>query len=471
MTPQATQTPPAKSHPFQFSPIGPVATATLGELVKHLEAEVQKLNAEQITSRTLKRTLDFLQKSIGVDIAANDEQLPMSVLKTVRLLFLTDLDSNRNVLRLLTPPETVDEATMEFSGVTTIPRDADASALIEKLCESLALEIDPSRIRMQQQMLRRRDKHSIAEELLLHVERTNDEVSLILREAFGTDETLLVSAFSSLVAPMDQFRVELSEGKTAPANEAMYTYLQTLPFRHFIQHYPKQLEATRICGGIGSIQDEAERFCEVAAHGAQHHHGPASRVFSFNTSDHLLLEHPEEVRALVHKATGIPTTVRQLQAHRDRVKPLLISYAYRSFDCTDPDATILSVYDVVAAFCSFRYQQENGRDYKPYWHGQTDQGKNPQRLFDKGLSDEQPHQHQGVMQIYLDRFYEYRAAFTGTIGSYRAWMDYQVAVLGAYQSVLDLKDVAAITTGLTTLDFYRLNLAKDLALTHYRLDQ
>lgn len=205
-----------------------------------------------------------------------------------------------------------------------------------------------------------------------------------------------------------------------------------------------------------------------AARGAQRHHGPASRVFSVNTFHHLLLEHPEDMCDLVLKATSIPTTIRQLQAHRDRVRSLLISYAHRSLDCTDTDSTVLSVYDVLAAFCSFRYQQESGGDYKPYWHGQTDQGKNPQRLFDRGLSDEQPCQHQGVMQIYLNRFYEYQAAFNGTISSYRAWMNYQVAVLGAYQSVLELKDIAAIAAGLNALNFYCVNLAKDLVIDHYR---
>jgi hypothetical protein len=360
---------------------------------------------------------------------------------------------------------------MEFSTVTTVPRDTDAHALIQTLCDSLAMEIDPSSLSTLKQTIFRRDKHSVAEELLLHVERTNDEVSQILHDAFGMKEALLVSAFDSITEPLDQFRVELMEEMSPSATEAMYIYLQTLPFRHFIQHYPRHLEATRIHGEIGSIQDDAERFCRAAAHGAQYHHGPADRVFSLGTFHHLLLEHSEAICELVQKATGIPTTARQLQAHRDRVRPLLTSYAYRSFDCTDPDSTVLCVYDVVAAFCSFRYQQENGDDYKPYWHGQTDQGKNPQRLFDKGLSDVQPYQHQGVMQIYLNRFYEYQAVFTGSISSYQAWMRYQVAVLGAYQSVLDLKNIAAIATGLNTLNFYCVNLAKDLVIDHYRMNR
>lgn len=443
----------------------------LGELINVLNSEIDKPSGELITLRSLKRTLDFVEKSIGIQVAGRNQLLPLPALKTIRLLFLADHNHSRNVFRLLGPPQAGGQASMEFSTVTTIPRDADASSLIQALCQSLLLEIDPSRVHMFSQMLPRREDHSVAEKLLLHVERTNDEVSQILRGAFGPNEALLASAFASLSTPLKQFRVELKEGNIPPANEAMYTDLQTLSFRHFIYHYPKHLVATRIQGKVGCIKEDAERFCQVAARGAQRHHGPASRVFSVNTFHHLLLEHPEDMCDLVLKATGIPTTIRQLQAHSDRVRALLISYAHRSLDCTDTDSTVLSVYDVAAAFCSFRYQQENGGDYKPYWHGQTDQGKNPQRLFDRGLTDEQPYQHQGVMQIYLNRFYEYQAAFNGTVSSYRAWMSYQVAVLGAYQSVLELKDIAAIAAGLNALNLYCINLAKDLVIDHYRGEQ
>lgn len=456
---------------FHFSPCAAARTATLADLIDALNIELVKENGELITTRSLKRTLEFVRSTIGVDVSGREQSLPLPVLKTIRLLFLADHNHSKNVLRLLSPPQLEDLASMEFSTVTTVPRDTDAYELIQTLCDSLALEIDPSRLSTLKQMLSRRDKHSVAEELLLHVERTNDEVSQILHDAFGVKEALLVSAFDSISEPLDQFRVELMEEMSPSAAEAMYIYLQTLPFRHFIQHYPRHLEETRIHGAIGDIQDDANRFCELAAHGAQYHHGPADRVFSISTFHYLLLEHSEAMCELVQKATGIPTTVRQLQAHRDRVRPLLVSYAYRSFDCTDPDATVLTVYDVVAAFCSFRYQQERGQDYKPYWHGQTDQGKNPQRLFDKGLSDARPYQHQGVMQIYLNRFYEYQAIFTGTIGSYQAWMRYQIAVLGAYRSVLDLKNITAITTGLNTLNLYCVNLAKDLAIDHYRMNR
>ncbi|CAD0303612.1 hypothetical protein LYZ86_11000 [Xanthomonas hortorum pv. cynarae] len=468
---EANQPEPAKSLPFQFCPIAPSETATLSELVKHLDTEVQKVSAEPVTSRTLKRTLDFLQKSIGVCIAGNNEPLQMSTLKTIRLLFLTDLGSDRNLFRLLTPPEADDEATMEFSTATTIPRDQEASKLIQGLTANLALEIEPVRVQMLSRLLGDREAHSLAEKLLLHVERTNDEVSATLREGLFGDDTLLALAFGHMAKLMDQFRVQQKEELNTPANEAMYTYLLTLPFRHFIQHYPKHLEHTRIQLDIGDIRNDAEHFCRLASGDSQWHHGPSNRVFSVNTFHHLLLECPDQMCDLVSKATSTATTIKQLRGHEDRAKRLLISYEYRSFDCNDPDAAMLTVYDIVAAFSSFRYQQADGQEYKPYWHGQTDQGKSPQRLFDKGMHPKDPHQHQGVAQIYLNRFYEYQAAFNGTTRSYRARLQYQTARLQAYQSALELKDIAAISMALTTLNFYCVGAAKDYVIEHLTMNR
>ena len=438
---------------------------TLRELMTDIEAELEKENGEPITTKSLKRTIDFLRSSISLSINSKQKSIPLLALKTVRLVFLTDLISKRNVIRMLSPPQTADEATMEFSTVTTAPRDREASEIIETLAATLVLEIDPARVSMFSRLIGEAENQSVTEKLLLHAERTNDEVAHILRDGLSGTQCSLSASYEHMANQLDMFRIERSEECRTPANEALYCYLQTLSFRHFIAHYPRRLQETLIKAEIGDIRGEAERFCRVVAGDARWHHGPDDRVFSANTSHHLLDEWPEEVSHLVHSATGIPTTSRQLRPHAKRCKAVLASYAYRSFDCTDSNAPILSVYDVIAALASSRYQQEEGEDYKPYWPGQTDQGKSPQRLFDKGLAPDDPHQHQGVLQIYLNRFYEYQASFNGTTNSNHAWMRYQMALHRAYQSILDLQDIVAITMGLTALSFYCVNQANNFVRT------
>ncbi|MEN5285917.1 hypothetical protein ABE494_08205 [Stenotrophomonas lactitubi] len=454
---------------FQFSKESVDATGTLSELIASLNIEIVKMNGELITRRSLQRTLNFLQSSIGVKVISTKQLLPVATLKTIRLLFLSDQSHKRNVLQLLSPPKDESKAFMEFSTTTTLPRDNEASSLIQTLCDSLAIEIDPSRLETISQVIPQRKDHSFAEELLLHAGRATDEVSRIVYEAFFYDDELLASATSALTRPLEQPSFDLIEGNTPQAHEAMYVYLQTLSFRHFVLHYPRHLEETRVEIKIGSIRELAVRFCRMATHPARAHYGPGARVFSISTYHYLLLEYPEEMCVLVHEATSIPTSVDQLQSHEDRAKALLMSYSLRTFDCADPDALVLSVYDVVAAFSSFCYQQKHGHKYKPYWHGQKDQGEDPKRLFKKGLNKDDPHQHQGVIQIYLNRFYEYRASFHGRTASHRAWMNYQITVLRAYHLMLDRKDITAITIGLPVLSFYCVAAAQDFVFDHSRL--
>ncbi|MCO7500271.1 hypothetical protein NJG17_10205 [Stenotrophomonas maltophilia] len=471
MAKESTQLASTKNLSFEFGHRDVDETATLSDLMKHLDVELSKANGEPVTSRTLKRTLTFLQKSIGVDVSDKDQPLSIAILKTVRLLFLTDLNSTRNVFSLLAPPKTAADATMEFSTVTTVPRDSEASEIISRLTEILASEIEPARVRMFSKLVGDRDAHSVAEKLLLHVEQTNDVVREVLRDGLGGGDPLLAVAFDHLAQLLSAIRIEQSQDMQPQAIEAMYVYLQTLPFRHFIQHHSQHLDRTRIKLEIGDIRDDAERFCSLASHDSKWSQGPTVRVFSVNTFHQLLLECPDAMCQLVQKATGIATTIKQLRGHEDRAKRLLISYAYRSFDCTDPEAVLLTVFDVIAALASFRYQQAEGDAYKPYWHGQTDQGKDPQRLFDKGLDPDDPHQHQGVMQIYLNRFYEYQASFEGTIESHHAWMRYQTAMLHAFQSALELNDIAAVCMALSALNYVCVLNAKDCVIEHLSGDR
>ncbi|WP_447897123.1 hypothetical protein [Stenotrophomonas sepilia] len=460
---QSTST---KTASFEFSAGDVAETSTLNDLVHQLDAELQKVNGEAISMRSLKRTLDFLQASIGISIDDKHEQVPLSTLRTVRLLFLLSQQSSRNVFRLLAPPDTNASATMEFSTATTIPCDSESSEIIQRLIQALEPSIDPTLVQLFSRLTGGPEDHSPTENILLLVEHTNDEVRHSLRDGQCEGEASLRVAFDHLAKLLEHRRFKKAQEWVTPANEALYVYLKTLAFRHFVQHHTHHLAKTRIRMTIGNIREDAIRLCRLTVDGPQQIRNPTDRLFSVNNFHHIALGWPDSICALIHKATGIATTTRQLKSHVVRAKVLLASYAFRSFDCTDPDATVLTVYDVVAALSSFRYQQEVGDEYKPYWHGQTDQGKNPQRLFDKGLDAKNPHQHQGVMHIYLNRFYEYQASFEGNTESHRAWMRYQSAILSSYQSAFELNDIVSSILALKAIDLLAIMEAKDLAISN-----
>ncbi|WP_442682288.1 hypothetical protein ACSBPQ_11585 [Stenotrophomonas sp. JC08] len=355
---------------------------------------------------------------------------------------------------------------MEFSTGTTIPRDKDAAALITSLTQSLSIEVDPVKLKLFYRMLGNKDLHTSAEKLLLHSERTNDEVRHILTsEIFGDDHTL-ASAYSKLSKRLDSIGFRRTADSDTPANEALFVYLETLAFQHFARHYPSHLKETRIKKEIGQIEEPMESFCRLVSEETNTHISPSTRMFSVNKFHSLVFDWPKEIAELVKAATGFDTSSLLMKKNTVRSRALLASYAYRSFDSSDHDAKILSVHDIVAALCSFRYQQEAGDDYKPYWHGQGEQGKDPQRLFDKGLRSNDPHQHQGVIQIYLNRFYEFQASFKGTTHSHHAWMQFQTSRLQAYLRLVEINDIVSLANGVIGMNFLCIDMAKDIMIEH-----
>ncbi|MGY1530867.1 hypothetical protein [Luteimonas sp. A649] len=439
---------------------------TLRDLIANLNAQHAKASGEPITPKSLKRTLVFISQAIGIEVASADQELPLSTLRTIKMFYVEDANSNSNVIRLLAPPSSSDGATMEFSTVTTIPRDRDASALIRSMVQILSIDIDPEKIKLFSRMLGDKKLHTTAEKLLLHAEHANDQVTHILTGELAGNHEKLARAYRTLSDLMDSIHIRRTDESTTAASESAFVYLETLAFRHFVQKYPRHAEEIRIKHDIGDFYEGASKLCALVSEDRHSELSPFDQQFTLNNFHHLVLGWPKEVTSLVKVATGFETTPRQLEDHIIRAKALLSSYAYRSLDSTDADASILSVCDIVAALCSFRYQQKVRTEYKPYWHGQVDQGKDPQRLFDKGLRKSDPHQHQGVLQIYLNRFYEFQAAFTGTTEVHQAWVQYQGSRTKAYLRIIQLNDIVAMVTGVMGINFLCLDKAKDIVIDH-----
>ncbi len=445
-------------------------TSTLGSLINELNAQYIKKGGEPIAARDLRRTLDFLEQAIDVKVKDSTQRVPFSTLKTIKLLYVTDANSGKHLLNLVAPPNE-GEATMEFSTGTTIPRDKKSAALINSLTKNLSIEVDPAKLRLFYNMLGNKELQTSAEKILLHSERVNDEARHILTSSIRGDDYTLACAYTKLSKLLNSLGVRRNSDLKTHAHEALFIYLETLAFRHFVHHFPLHLNETRIKKEIGQTKEIMENFFRILRKEANAHHSPSTKIFSINNFHHLVFGWPKEVAALVKAATGFDTSPLLLKKNTVRSRALLTSHAYRSFDCCDPDAQVISIHDIVAALCSFRYQQEAGDDYKPYWHGQSEQGKDPQRLYDKGFRKNDPHQHQGVIQIYLNRFYEFQASFQGTTQSHHAWMQLQISRLRAYFRLVEVNDIVGFVTGVTAMNFDFMDMAKDIAIKHLNHDK
>lgn len=441
-------------------------TSTANDLIRELNDKHARRSGEEITFESLRELLKFIDASIGIKVSNGDQPLPIDTIRTIKLLFLANERDGRHMYRLLAPPGS--KPTMEFSTATTVSRDSKASELIASLIHSLSKEVDPTRLERLSELLGAEEFKTTAEKLVILAGRTSDHVERILTSSLGGDGQLLAEAYEELADDLESIGFQEREHPHHSASEAMLMYLETLAFRHFVLHYPQHLKATLVATALGASPKVLEAYCKSIRIEERLRPNPYVKSFSVNSFHHLVLCSPKEITAAVRAATSLNGRSDSIIKNTARAKALLMTYAYRSLNISDPDDPILSVCDIVSALCSFHYQQRTGGPYEPYWHGQKTQGSDPQRHFDKGLRKQHPHQHQGVAQIYLNRFYEYRAAFSGTTQSYHSWMEYQVSRLSAYMHASKTNDISTFIDGIHRVDALGIDHAHEIAIRNAR---
>lgn len=454
-------------HAFRFNYTRKDSVGTIEELIEELNIEYPKMNGENINMESLAGALRFIKGTTGQRISDQYEKLPISTIKLIKLLYVENEKSGMHLFRLLSSPGELSIPTMEFSTGTTISRDISTANLIDSIASKLSLEIPEDKLDLFRKMIGDDEKKSSSEKLLRHIERANDVIQRIFTDRIVDDDLGMAGAYRALSRYVASHDIRGVPGAVTPLNEAVFVHIETLALQHFILHHKEHLERIRIEGKIGSITSDLFRFCETLAEQFEVPKvDPFEGIFSVKNFHHVVMAYPSEFASLVKSATGLDTRKKRLYENTARSRAILVSHVYRSFDENDPDAPVISLVDIIAALCSFRVQQEIKTQYSPYWHGQKSQGADPQRLFDKGLRVRDPHQHQGVFQIYYYRFLEYRAEFSGTSSSHNAWMAFQLSRLDAYLRIVRLNGIIRIFTASTAFDYLCMERAMEIAMNY-----
>lgn len=443
-------------------------TGTISELLTEINRGYNPRSGEPANFKSLKPTRDLINKVTRINFRRATDQIPLSALKTIKLLFMTNHESKQmNLFSRIEPPAISGKPTMDSATGTSIARDKDGAAVIQTLSSQLALEIEADKLESFHDLLKNSGKRSAAEELNAHIERTNDEIYRLLTSRLGNDNIRLANACYRLAKKIDDVRYTKAEDAgPLPLNEAIFAHLQGLGFVHFALHHRDFIKKIRVSQTIHSIDTEVNALCQTLSDVKGATILPDERTFSVNNFHHLVAGYHLEFASLIRAATKLDTRKQTLFENTLRAKRILASHGYRCYEETDLDAQLLSVFDIVAALCSVRYQQEVKTEYEPKWVGQVSQGKNPQRHFDKAIDLDDPYQHQGVFQIYAYRFSEYLAAFTKKTESNNAWMAYQVSRFDAYTEILQLNDLNGIVASAHHFDEVCMQEAMSIADTY-----
>ena len=454
------------NHTSRFNFARSEETGTIHELLKELNIEFQKENGEEIKFESLEGVLDFIKNVTGIAIENDKSQIPLKTLKTIKLLFIKNDESNAQLFRKLASPRFSEKPTMEFSTTSTISRDKETAEIINSLIKTLALEISPDKINLHSNILVKSEEHSIAEKIQVHIERTDIEIGNILINNCKNDSKLLADNYYYLANTIESLKLQRKEkNPITPVNEAIFVHLNTIALQHFIPHLKCHIKDIKIKHPVNPIIPEASEFMDSIQTTSSMENDPSKRIFSINNFYRIVFAYPDEISALVKKATGIDTEKRQLRRNTVRARNLLIIHGARLISELDRNTSIFSLLDIIAALCAFRYQQEYSMEYKPFWIGQVDQGKSPQKHYENGfgikggkfkedINRNDLYQHQGVFMLYYYRFCEYQATFNDTKETYDAMIAYKLARLSAYEQIIQCNSIIELWFAAISFDSF-----------------
>jgi hypothetical protein len=446
-------------------------TGTLNELLEGINVDRGlDVPGRMVTIHSLRHVLPLLSRISGRKYKSTTEVLPMTTLKTIKLLYTENRLLNQkqskvaslheqgigevpkvkgtHLINLIGIP-TNTKASMESATGTTVTRDSRGRETIERLCSKLALEIPPDRLKLSNLFFSASKTRAPAEGVIAYIEHTNDAVYRDLTDSISGDPKALGSKFKDLakfIYNMPSYGIR-EDAKPTPLHEQLYVHLQSLGFIHYAIHQQEFVKNVKIkASGKPPTRAEITSLFMTLCHAIGDDATPDSQSFCANDVCQVIDKHSEHIKNLVEKVTGLPTRRQGLMEDAPRAVIILRSYAYRCFDKTSPSEPILSLHDIVAALCSFRYQQSERTPYQPKWPSQeASEGRATKAHFDKGLkitsSNTKPHIFQGVFLIYYDRFAQYKAAFDRTTPVYQGWMAFQYARLHAYIGILKLRDI------------------------------
>lgn len=438
-------------------------TGTISELLSEINQTYNPRSGEPANFKSMKPTRDFIKKAIGINFRNTTNNISLSKLKTIKLLFMTNHEGKKlNLLSRILPPTARNRPTMESATGSTIARDKSGARLIQILSNHLATEIDPEKLKSLDDFLHSTGNYTTAQRLNAHIERTNDEIYRLLTHWLRGNNLPLANAYYRLAKEIDRAGYKKTKDHCTPLHESVFAYLQGLGFIHFALHHRSFIKEIRVKHPIHSISVETKALCQALGASSGTIVLPDRNIFSVNNFHHLVAGYPKEINFLVHAATKLDTRKKTLFENTLRAKKILAMHGLRCYDETDLDAPLLSLSDIIAALCSVRYQQKVKTKYAPYWSGQVSQGKDPQRHFDRISDPSDLYQHQGVAQIYLYRFSEYRASFTNTTESFSAWMAYQISRFDAYVRILQLNDIKGIIASSLHFDEFCLQEAMSI---------
>lgn len=411
-------------------------------------------NAKQATAvdnERLDTVRDGIRKAINRTITTRTtEQIPLTELKTIYLLYRCNDDLEIELFGRLEPPH-LGKPSLEFRTEGDALGNKSYTTVFNRLQTQLRKEIAKDRLDLIHRYIPTRDI------MLLEIKEKNARVTQTLWEWMQGDSDAITTAYQELARDIDGFTPR-EEPSTNPLHEALYTHIQALPFQHHACGFEQAIQKAYSNLPVICVEQDLKHFCEGLGENV---HPLLSKVTSIDQFTTFASEHADELIPLVEKATGVKTDDRQFETTIEPARCILHILSKLHY-FKDNHINTLSPLDCIAALCTSRFQVGKNRPEKiedrPYWMGQESQGKNivhqldtDRPIEDLYVDDSIPH---SAKQILYNRFGFISSALMYDTNHHKAYMDFQIARLKKHAEILRSNDVDVIIPSIDQLEFY-----------------
>lgn len=407
--------------------------------------------AATVDNGSLDTVREGIKKILNREVTTRlTERIPLTDLKTVYLLYRCNDDNDIELFGRLQLPH-LNRPSLEFRTEGNALGNDSYIPFFDHLQRQLSKEIDGDRLELIHQHIPTRDL------MLLEIEKHNARLTHMLRDWLQGDSIAMRRAYQELAKTIDDLSPAACSDPTNDLHEALYTHIRTLPFQHFVYGFETVVQKSSSNIPVVPIRRDLRRFCRAVGKDVDPLLSKVASIDSFTT---FVAEHQATLRALVQKATVVPTDGRQFDSLIEPARRILNILSNIHYD-KDNDTNTLSPLDCVAALCTSRFQIGRKRPEKieddPFWMAVPSQGSNLVRHMDterpiEDLYEEDfiPH---SVLQILYHRFNFICSALLYGMDNHRSFMTFQVARLKKQAEILRSNDVDVISRSLTDLDF------------------
>jgi len=436
-------------------------TATIKDLLAEMNSERNHAEGSSYDIKSLGTVLRFLSSITGQRYRSIVQELPLSTIKTIKLLHKRSRYIDAHLMRLIEPPGDKSSGLLDFLATPASEEGEDVKKLIKAMIGELSREVDPIELSLINAL-------SDPEQLREKFRRdTNSAIDGILLAHIHIDSDLLIKSDAYQIEKTRQFMAGMSPlQRESRADVATLVYLSILDYVHRL-HFdastqlsiPDDIE-------IPNIEIDVGNLCLSASRQTGKKIEIDTNFLSLHEMWDFCLEHTSDLVAAIKQATGFDYDNRALR--KDMMRACLVMYMYLSHAeiPTDAETKPIGIAHLVASFASILHQRSSKAAFVKKSVKYTSSVADPQRQLDLFLSKKSRHIPLTTQYIYSERMKSHLHVLLNRKGIYDSYRALQLAQTELTRDVFLSLDPTRIHELIVSYRDYMLSAATEFIAAH-----